>query len=98
MISLKEAADFLSLLNKNNVQYLIIGGVAVNVHGFTRATGDLDIWYNPSKENFHRLLTTIKTFGFDVAPIEKLENYDPSSHGIFLFGNACDNRWKIKLR
>lgn len=55
MISLKEAADFLSLLNKNNVQYIIIGGVAVNVHGFTRATGDLDIWYNPSKENFHRL-------------------------------------------
>lgn len=37
MISLKEAADFLSLLNNNNVQYIIIGGVAVNVHGFTRA-------------------------------------------------------------
>ncbi len=36
MISLKEATDFLSLL-KNNVQYIIIGGVAVNVHGFTRA-------------------------------------------------------------
>ena len=42
----------------------------------SHAPGDLDIWYNPSKENFHRFLTTIKTFGFDVAPIEKLENYD----------------------
>jgi hypothetical protein len=30
MISFKEATEFLSLLNKNDVQYLIIGGVAVN--------------------------------------------------------------------
>jgi hypothetical protein len=41
MISFKEAVEFLSLLNKNKVKYLIIGGVAVNIHGYTRATGDL---------------------------------------------------------
>ncbi len=76
MISLKEAAEFLTILNQKGVQYLIIGGVAVNVHGYTRATGDLDIWYNPSKENFQRLISSIQSFGFDVSPIENLIDYD----------------------
>lgn len=48
---LKEVQAFFELLNKNVVEYMIIGGVAVNVHGYTRATGDLDIWYNPTDEN-----------------------------------------------
>lgn len=43
MISFKEAVGFLSLLNKNKVKYLIIGRAAVNIHGYTRTTGDLDI-------------------------------------------------------
>ena len=59
MMLFKEAAEFLSLLNKNDVQYLIIGGVVVNIHGYTRATGDLDIWYNPTKDNFRKLITSI---------------------------------------
>lgn len=76
MISFREAAEFLSLLNQNKVEYLIIGGAAVNVHGYTRATGDLDIWYNPTAENFDRLVNSIKDFGFDVSPIGKLKQYD----------------------
>jgi len=53
MNSFKEAVEFLKLLNQNGVEYLIIGGAAVNIHGYTRATGDLDIWYNPSTENLN---------------------------------------------
>jgi hypothetical protein len=76
MISFKEAVEFLSLLNKNKVKYLIIGGVAVNIHGYTRATGDLDIWYKPSNENFDQLIKSIQDFGFDISPIGKLEHYE----------------------
>ena len=76
MISFKEAAEFLSLLNKNKVKYLIIGGAAVNVHGYTRATGDLDIWYDSSNENFLLLVKSIQDFGFDISPIGNLENYE----------------------
>lgn len=75
MISFKEAVDFLSLLNKNKVKYLIIGGAAVNIHGYTRATGDLDIWYDPSDDNFNLLTRSIQDFGFDITPLSKLENY-----------------------
>ena len=73
---LEEVEDFFKLLNRNGVQYLIIGGVAVNIHGYTRATGDLDIWYNPTSQNFSKLLKTIQVYGFDTAEIEEVA-FDP---------------------
>ena len=36
--------EFIKLLNKHEVKYLIIGGYAVAMHGYVRATGDLDLW------------------------------------------------------
>jgi len=36
--------EFLRLLNSREVQYLLIGGYAVNYYGYPRATADLDIW------------------------------------------------------
>lgn len=40
---IKEAlVSICTLLNKHEVNYLVIGGVAVIFHGYTRATADLD--------------------------------------------------------
>lgn len=75
-VQLKEVKVFLELLNKSKVQYMIIGGVAVNVHGYTRATGDLDIWYNSTKVNYINLLKAINEFGYDTTEIENAIN-DP---------------------
>ncbi len=36
--------EFVILLQKHKVEYLIVGGYAVGVHGHPRFTGDLDIW------------------------------------------------------
>jgi len=44
---LAESLNFLKKLEGVKVEYLIVGGVAVNIHGFQRSTGDLDIWFNP---------------------------------------------------
>jgi hypothetical protein len=38
--------EFVELLNKNKVEYLIVGGYAVGMHGHPRYTGDLDVWIN----------------------------------------------------
>lgn len=38
----------------------------MNIHGFSRSTGDMDIWFNPTQENFNRLIQSIETFGFEV--------------------------------
>jgi hypothetical protein len=46
----------LRLLNEANVAYLVIGGLANNLHGYDRATGDLDICYERSRVNLRRLV------------------------------------------
>ena len=35
--------DLLCLLNEHSVEYLIVGGWALGLHGYVRATGDMDI-------------------------------------------------------
>ncbi|WP_255459135.1 hypothetical protein [Mucilaginibacter lacusdianchii] len=35
--------DFVEMLNKHNVEYMIVGGYALAFHGKPRHTGDLDI-------------------------------------------------------
>ena len=50
-----EPDDLLLALTSARVEFIIIGGVAVSVHGFVRATKDLDIVPNPAPENLARL-------------------------------------------
>ena len=58
--------EFLKLLNVHKVRYLLIGGYAVNFHGYVRATADMDIFVKPDKRNAEQLVTVLKEFGFDV--------------------------------
>jgi hypothetical protein len=39
--------DLLCLLNEHEVKYLIVGGWALGVHGYVRATGNMDVWIGP---------------------------------------------------
>ncbi|MEI6086424.1 MAG: nucleotidyltransferase [Bacteroidota bacterium] len=55
--------DFVKLLNKHQVDYMVVGGYALAFHGKPRHTGDLDIWINNSEENAERLVLAIKEFG-----------------------------------
>jgi hypothetical protein len=48
-----------------NVDFILIGGYAVNLHGYVRATGNMDIWLKPSNENREKFLTLLKAEGFD---------------------------------
>lgn len=56
--------EFVKLLIENQVDYLVVGGYAVGIHGHPRYTGDLDIWLNPSPENAKKILKTVNDFGF----------------------------------
>jgi predicted nucleotidyltransferase len=56
--------EFVELLNNHNVEYLIVGGYAVGIHGHPRYTGDLDIWLNPTLENAEKVLVCVGKFGF----------------------------------
>ena len=50
-----EPDDLLLALTGAQVEFIVIGGMAVGIHGFVRATKDLDIVPDPSPENLRRL-------------------------------------------
>jgi len=56
--------EFVKLLTENKVEYLIVGGYAVGIHGYVRYTGDLDIWIKNTPENSTRVLKCVEDFGF----------------------------------
>ncbi len=58
----KDAQDFLRLLAKHDVRYLVIGGAAVVYHGYARLTGDVDFLYDCSRENAGRLWSALVEF------------------------------------
>lgn len=52
------------MLNSSSVEYLVIGGYAVNYYGFPRATADLDIWIAIGQRNAQRVAQVLREFGF----------------------------------
>jgi predicted nucleotidyltransferase len=61
---LPDFLDLLRFLNEEGVEYLVVGGMAVNYHGYHRSTGDLDLWVAITPENQGRLATALIRFGF----------------------------------
>lgn len=55
--------DFVELLNKHKVEYMVIGGYALAFHGEPRFTGDLDIWIDCTEKNAGKMVTVMKDFG-----------------------------------
>ena len=64
----KHFQDFLGLLEKHHVEYVIVGGYAVGVHGFPRYTGNIDIFVGLSSENAARLVDVV-LLGFGEVPL-----------------------------
>ena len=55
--------DFLQLLNENDVEYLLVGGYAVALHGYVRYTADMDIWVLTTPENAQKVVNALSAFG-----------------------------------
>lgn len=65
----KDFKEFLRLLNSNGVEYLLIGGYAVGIHGYVKTTNDLDIWVNVHPENATRIDRALLESGFASASL-----------------------------
>ena len=61
--------DVLAALQDERARFLVAGAHALAVHGVPRATGDLDIWVERSKENAGRVWRALQAFG---APLDAL--------------------------
>lgn len=56
--------EFLKLLNQKKVNYLLVGGYAVILHGYPRYTGDIDFWIEPTHSNAQKVIDVLIQFGF----------------------------------
>ena len=56
--------QFIELLNKNSVKYLVVDGYALAFHGYPRYTKDIDFWVWVNEENAKNLVKTLREFGF----------------------------------
>lgn len=77
MILEKDFEDFVKLLNKYKVAYMIVGGYALALHGKPRHTGDLDIWIDVSDKNAAKLVMVLKEFGMGSLGLEKEDFLKP---------------------
>lgn len=78
--------DFLQALNQHDVDYLIVGGYAVIMHGYTRTTGDLDIWVRKSADNYDKLIRAFATFGMPTFDMTKGNFLENEALDVFTFG------------
>ena len=65
--------EMLSALSAAGVRFIVVGAHALAVHGAPRATGDLDIWVSPARDNADRTLQALAAFG---APLFDLSAED----------------------
>ncbi len=77
--------DFIIFLNKYEVEYIVVGGYAVIIRGYSRSTGDIDIWVNKTEENFIKLQKAIRLFGLPEIAIKK-EEFFSDDFDVFAFG------------
>lgn len=78
--------EFIQSLNDNKVEYMLVGGYAVILHGYRRVTGDMDIWVNRTKENYSRLVKAFAQFGLSVFDMSEEKFLDADSADVFSFG------------
>jgi hypothetical protein len=77
--------DFIECLNKKEVKYILVGGYAVIIRGYSRSTGDMDIWVEKTQENYRKLLSAIIQFGLPPVAIPK-DQFLSDDYDVFSFG------------
>jgi hypothetical protein len=78
--------DFVAALNQCKVKYILVGGYAVILHGYSRTTGDMNIWVQPSRENYRRLVQAFQMFGMPVFDMTEDKFLAPDFYDVFTFG------------
>jgi hypothetical protein len=71
------------------VEFAVVGGVAVNMHGYIRATNDLDIFIRPTHENAAAAFGALKTLGISLKDLEPDDLLDDEEN--LRFGTGDDH-------
>lgn len=69
--------EMLSALSDAGADFLIVGAHALSAHGVVRATGDLDIWVRPARDNATRVWNALTAFGASLDQLTETELAEP---------------------
>ena len=89
---LQRLPDVFASLDSHDVKYLVIGGVAATLYGVPRATYDLDITIEATRENAQRLLDALSDARFGTASLVSAQ--DVLAQEILIF----EDRVKIDVQ
>jgi hypothetical protein len=84
--------DFLRALRQHEVRYLLVGGYSFILHGYSRTTGDLDVWVERSTDNHGQLEKAFRSFGMPVFYMTTQNFLRNAAMDVFTFGRhlpAC---------
>jgi len=63
-------SNFIEKMNEYNLPYLVVGGIAVNLHGYLRSTLDLDLLILLDESNTEKFVRIVNELGFKpVVPV-----------------------------
>ncbi len=79
----RDFEDFVAILNQHGVDVVLVGGYALGVHGFVRATADIDFLYRCTVANVDQLCTALTQFGAPPHLINATALLDPDSVTFF---------------
>ena len=69
MLFTQDREDLIKAFENNGVQYVLVGGYAVNYYGYVRSTQEIDFLVMPSLENAQKVMKALSDFGFGGAGI-----------------------------
>jgi len=78
--------DFIQALNKFEVEYILVGGYAAILRGYSRTTGDMDIWVNKTEENYKKLFKAFSFFGLSISDMTKENFLQNKDFDVFSYG------------
>jgi hypothetical protein len=78
--------DFIGALNQCEVNYILVGGYAVILHGYSRTTGDMDVWVESNRDNYQRLKEAFQRFGMPIFGMTEEKFLAPQIYDVFTFG------------
>lgn len=94
---LQEIINIWEKLKDNNVRYLTVGGLAVNIYGYTRNTGDIDILIDDTAENRKNLRRAFSQIGIgDFPQIETMQFLPGFTDFTIAYGLRLDVMTSIK--
>jgi hypothetical protein len=82
--------DIVRAFERERVEYVLVGGVAVNLHGIVRATEDIDFFVRPDPDNVERLKAALRSL-WDDEDIEKIRAEDFITYPTLRYGPPRDD-------